>query len=201
MALEDVPRLGCGRSIDRIWTTVNQPPSPHEKTCEQCQAARARLQRLSAATRSLRESDLHDAALKPRSSVKTAIMNVARAEVRRGRRILLYSKENGTTEISELALGSVIRFAATAIPGVHARRCRIEIHSVARDSSGNEHASGNPSVVDAHLIVSLRVAAASDIDIPQTVERLRQRIGTAISAAVGISAGPINITVEDLYDV
>lgn len=204
MALDDAPRLGCGRSIDRIWATIDQPPNGHEEKCEQCQAARARLNKLSKATRALRESDLHDAALKPRNGVKKAIMDVARAEGRRSRRILLHSNENGTTEVSEQALSSVIRFAARAIPGLHARRCHIEIHTTANDPSGDDHPSGNtgtPAHIGPHLIISLRVAVAPDIDIPRTVDALRQRIISAIPACVGVSAGTINITVEDLYRV
>ena len=52
-----------------------------------------------------------------------------------------------------------------------------------------------------HLTINLRVATASGIDIPATVEGLRQKINKAIPAGVGIDAGTVNITVEDLYDV
>ncbi len=200
MALDDEPRLGCGRSIDRIWTTIDRPPSVHEQTCRQCQAARARLQRLSEATQSLRESDRHDTALKPGSGVKTGIMDVARAEIRRSRRIILAADGNGTTEISEQALSSVIRLAAAEVGGIHARRCRIEISSAGSDSV-DDRPAGNSGLVGTHLVISLRVAAAPGINIPRTVESLRQRIITAVPAGVGISAGTVNLTVEDLYDV
>ncbi len=201
MALEDEPRLGCGRSIDRIWTTIDLPPNAHEQTCGQCQAARSRLKRLSEATQALREGDVHDTALKPRSGVKTAIMDVARAEIRRSRRILLASNGNGTTEISEQALSSVIRLAAAEVHGIHARRCRIEISSASSDSSVDDHPSGHSDVVGPRLVISLRVAVAPDINIPRTVQSLRQRLITAVPAGVGISAGTVNLTVEDLYDV
>jgi hypothetical protein len=45
------------------------------------------------------------------------------------------------------------------------------------------------------------VAAAQGIIIPRTMEALRQEISNALPAGVGISAGTVNITVEDLYDV
>ncbi len=204
MALDDIPRLGCGRSIDSIWATIDRPPTAHEEQCEQCQTARTRLERLSEATRSLRESDLHDPALKPRPGIKNAIMDVARAEVRRGSRILLRSADNGTTEISEQALSSLVRSAAAAIPGVHSRRCRIEIRSAAAGLAGEDHPSGpTGTAADAgpRLIVNLRVAAAPGIDIPLMAEALRHEISNAIPAGVGIGAGTVNITVEDLYDV
>ena len=204
MALEDIPRLGCGRSIDRIWATIDRPPTAHEEECEQCQTARTQLQALSEATRSLCDSDLHDPALKPRPGIKNAIMDVARAEVRRGSRILLRNADNGITEISEQALSSLIRFAAAAVPGVHSRRCRIEIRSAAASLASADHPSG--TTVDAtdagpRLIVNLRVAAAPGIVIPVVAEALRHEISTAIPAGVGIGAGTVNITVEDLYDV
>jgi uncharacterized alkaline shock family protein YloU len=186
MALDDIPRLGCGRSIDCIWATIDRPPTAHEEVCELCRTARTRLQRLREATRLLRESDLHNPVLKPRPAINKAIMAVARADVRGGRRILLRNADNGTTEISEQALSSLIRFAAAAIPGIHSRRCRIELRS----------ATAGP-----RLIVNLRVAAAPGIVIPRTVEALRQEISNAIPAGVGIGAGTVNITVEDLYDV
>jgi uncharacterized alkaline shock family protein YloU len=204
MALDDVRRFDCGRSIDRIWATIDRPPTTHEENCKQCQIARTRLQRLSEATRSLRERDLHNPALKPRPGIKNAIMDVARAEIRPGSRILLRSADNGTTEISEQALSSLIRFAAAAIPGVHTRRCRIEIRPATAGLAGENQPSGTPgTATDAgpRLIVDLRVAAAPGIVIPRAVEALRHKISDAIPAGVGIGAGTVNITVEDLYDV
>ena len=204
MALDDIPRLGCGRSIDRIWATIDRPPTAHEEQCGHCQTARARLQKLSEATRSLRESDLRNPALKPGPGIKNAIMDVARAEVRRGSRILLGRADNGTTEISEQALGSLIRFAAAAIPGVHSRRCRIEIRAAAASPAGEDQPSGTTGTATnaaPRLIIDLRVAAARGIVIPLVAEALRHEISNAIPAGVGIGAGTVNITVEDLYDV
>lgn len=204
MAVDDVPRLGCGHSIDSIWATIDRPPTPHEAQCEQCQTARTRLGRVAEATRALRESDLHDPALEPRPGITNAIMDVARAEVRRGSRILLRRADNGTTEISEQALSSLVRFAAAAIPGVHSRRCRIEIGPAAASLTGEDHPSGTTGTATTagpRLIVNLRVAAAPGVDIPLMAEALRHEISNAIPAGVGIGAGTVNITVEDLYDV
>lgn len=204
MALDDIPRLGCGRSIDSIWATTDRPPTAHEERCEQCQTARTQLERLSEATRALRESDLHNPALEPRHGIKNAIMDVARAEVRRGSRILLRSADNGSTEISEQALSSLVRFAAAAVPGVHSRRCRIEIRPASAGPAGEDPppgTTGTATTAGPRLIVNLRVAAAPGIDIPLMAEALRHEISNAIPAGVGIGAGTVNITVEDLYDV
>jgi uncharacterized alkaline shock family protein YloU len=149
----------------------------------------------------LSESDLQNPALKPRPGIKNAIMDVARAEVRRGSRILLRGAENGITEISEQALSSVIRFAAAAIPGVHSRRCRIDVRSAADSLAGEDHPFGTTSSAAPRLIVNLRVAAAPGIVIPLVAEALRQEISNAIPAVVGIGAGTVNIIVEDIYDV
>lgn len=194
MALEDVPRLGCGRSIDEVWAGTDQPPTGHEEHCQQCQTARSRLQRLQEATLALRESDLHDPELKPRPGLTNAIMDVARAEVRRGNRLLVRTTEHGSIEISEQALGSLIRLAATTVPGIHSRRCRINISSLP-----NSPPQTTPTI-DVHLVINLRVAAAAGINIPRTAAALRDQIRTAIPAGLGIDAGTINITVEDLYD-
>lgn len=188
MALEQAPRLGCGRSIDQIWAGMDQPQTAHEENCEQCQAARARLQKLMEATRALRESDLQDPGMQLSHGLTNAVMDVARAEARRSKRLALQGTEYGSIEISEQALSSLIRSAATAIPGIHSRRCHIEV----RASAATE---------DTELTINLRVATAAGIDIPGTVEALRQAIGNIIQTGVGIDAGAINITVEDLYDV
>jgi uncharacterized alkaline shock family protein YloU len=200
MALEEPPRLGCGRSIDRLWAAIGQAPDPHEQQCEQCQAARARLERLREATRSLRESDLHDPALKPSPGTTEAIMGLARAEARRGRRVPLHSDQDGTTEVSEQALGSLVRSAAAAVPGIHARRCRIGTRPGATSPAGGGHPSPAAAEAGTHLVIDLQVAAAAGIDIPAAAEALRDEIATIIPARAGIGAGTVNIIVEDLYD-
>lgn len=195
MALEDVPRLGCGRSIDAVWAGLDRPPTGHEEHCQHCQTARTRLQRLQEATLALRESDLHDPELRPRPGLTNTIMDVARAEVRRGTRLLVRTTDHGNIEISEQALGSLVRIAAATVPGIHSRRCRIDIRALPDSPHETTSTASAP-----RLVINFRVAAAAGIDIPKTVDALRQKIRTAIPAGVGIDAGTINITVEDLYD-
>lgn len=197
MALDDTPRLGCGRSIDGVWTGLDQPPTWHEEHCAQCQKAKAQLQQLQKATLLLVESDLHDLELIPSTSMTSAIMDVARAEVRRGSRLKLSTTHNGTIEMSEQALCSLIRLAATGIAGIHARRCRVEV----RATTEGVAEPGDTQTSGPQLVINLRVAVAAGIDIPRTVEALRQEIRTALPTGVGVDAGTINITVEDLYDV
>jgi hypothetical protein len=190
---ETIPRLGCGRSIDEVWATINQPPTAHENGCAQCRTARASLAKLAKAARTLRDNDAEDASLQPRHAVKDAIMNLARAEVRRGSRLPVYRSEQGGIAISEQAIASVIWFGADALPGVRARRCRIHPDP---DTAEDPRPGGTPGI-----LVNLRIAVASGTDIPVTAELLRQRIISMITAHIGLSAGAINISVEDFYDV
>ncbi len=190
---ETIPRLGCGRSIDEVWAAINQPPTTHESRCDQCRTARDSLARLAQATRTLRDNDAQDPSLQPHHAVKDAIMDLARAEVRRGSRLPVYQTDQGGITISEQAITSVIWFGADALPGVRARRCRVH---PAPDTADNPRAAGT-----ADLSVDLRIAVASGTDIPGTAELLRERSISMITAHVGLNAGTINIAVEDFYDV
>lgn len=197
MALADPPRLGCGRSIDQVWAGIDAPPTSHEQGCAQCQAARTKLKKLNEATHAMRVSDLHDPSRQPGAGLTEAIMAVARAEVRRGRILLLLTTTHGTLEVSEQALGSLVRSVATAVPGIHSRRCRIEIHE---STPLGPNVTGR-ALQGQNLVINLRVACASGIDIPGTAQALRHGISEAIPALIGVGAATINITVEDLYDV
>ena len=199
MVLDDAPRLGCARSIDQIWAGIDRPPSVHEEHCQPCETARTQLQELNQAKSALAESDLQNPQLKLRPDTTSTIMDLARAEVRRGQRLLVRSTENGSIEISEQALSGVIRQAATTIPGIHSRRCHIDIYSGTNESATNTF-TAIPGT-DPELIINLRVAASADINIPQTVTALRDEIHTALTSGIGMGAGTVNITVEDLYDV
>lgn len=189
---ETIPRLGCGRSIDEVWATINQPPTAHEIGCALCRTARESLAKLAEAARMLRDDDAEDASLQPHHAVKDAIMNVARAEVRRGSRLPVYRSGQGGVAISEQAITSVIWFGADALPGVRGRRCRVRPDP---DTADDPRPAGT-----AGISVDLRIAVASGTDIPGTAELLRQRIIGMITAHIGLNAGAVNITVEDFYD-
>lgn len=190
---ETIPRLGCDRSIDEAWATLKQPPTAHETGCVLCRTARASLAKLAEATRTLRDNDAEDRSLRPHHAVKDAVMNLARAEVRRGNLLPVYQADQWGITISEQAITSVIWFGADALPGVRARRCRVR--------PASDTAEGPRSAGTADISVNLRIAVASGTDIPRTAELLRQRIISMITAHVGLNAGAINITVEDFYDV
>lgn len=195
MAIEpDVPRLGCGESIDRIWATIEEPPTPHQAQCAQCRAARESLLQLRQATDAMRDADVRDPRLELRDNVTAVVMDVARSEVRRGKIIRLGDSAGGTINVSEQAICAVIRDAVRDVSGVRARRCHIE---VAAEPAGSRGPSGREG---ARLDVNLRVVAAVGSLTPDHINSLRPKLADTLLAHFGVVDGAINITVEDLYD-
>ncbi|WP_026534499.1 hypothetical protein [Arthrobacter sp. H14] len=195
MALEDeTPRLGCGRRIDDLWEVIDQPLNPHEKSCPDCQQARVALYNLASVTEAMRQHDPGQAALQPSGRVKETIMMVARAEVRRGRRIQLARTEAGTIHISAHALAALARFAADTLTGVRARRCSIDPFTPAART-------GDAVVESSDIRITLKVAVSSALSIPPTMEALRERVIAVVSAQVALNSRQIDVIVEDLYDV
>lgn len=195
----DRPRLGCGRDLDGLWASIDAAPTEHERTCDDCRSARSALHHLASVTESMRDRDRNDPELQPSSKVREAIMVVARAEIRRGRRVPLSTTAFGAIDISEQALTALIRFAASTLPGVHARRCSISTESTKSTGSGTSRPS---DAVDVRALrIELRVALAATVKIPPTMVVLRERIGTVVQAQTSITMDQINIVVEDLYDV
>lgn len=192
----DRPRLGCGRDLDELWASIDNEPSAHERTCNDCRSARSALHHLASVTESMRQRDREDPDLQPGNRVREAIMLVARAEIRRGRKAPLKTTAFGRIHISEQALTSLIRFAASTLPGVHARRCTITTMS----STGRRAAPSDPVDVN-DIRITLQVALASTVKIPATMNQLRERVGTVVQAQTSITMKQINIVVEDLYDV
>lgn len=206
MALnEDQPRLGCGRLIDEVWASIDEPPSTHEQTCADCQSARAALHHLVAVTESMRDRDRDNPALQPGKRVKEAIMMVARAEVRRSRRTPLATTSLGTIDISEQALSALIRFAASTLPGVRARRCTVTApRTIQAPQAGQATQAGASAttMIDVEDVrITLTVALSSQVRIPVTMELLRERVGTIVQAQTSITMQQIDILVEDLYDL
>lgn len=188
---DDHSRLGCGRELDEFWASIDEPPTAHEQSCADCQSARNSLYHLAAVTESLRDRDKIDPDLQPGSRVKEAIMLVARAEIRRGKKTPLKRTPLGAIQISEQALVALIRFAASTLPGVRARRCEIE-----PDDRGPALDSPTPTQVS----ITLKVALSSTVRIPETLALVRERVGTVVEAQTSVVMKQIDIVVEDLYD-
>lgn len=187
-------RLGCGRDIDEVWAHADAPPDAHELECPDCQAARASLTDLNAATRDLRSRDQDDPNLHLSADLLSKITSIARAEVRRGRRIPLRRGPTETEEaeltVSEQAIATVIRHACDQSPDIEARRCQVEITD---DAAGLD-----PDGVA--IRVRLRISVAASTASPGRIEALRQEIIAAVHDSVGVTARIVDIDVEDVHD-
>jgi RNA polymerase sigma-70 factor (ECF subfamily) len=200
--------LGCGRSIDDIWARVDLPSDPHEQTCPDCQAARHDLGDLAAATRVVVAADKADPALRLNSGAITDILENARAEVRRSRRIPMEQPRPGAAgdelTVSEQALANLIRRTSDEIDGLEARRSAVALskHNPLYQGAPRPR-TPQPETIAAptDITVDLRISVAPTVTIPALTRLLRDQLRTAIELEVGIAATVINITVEDIHHV
>jgi uncharacterized alkaline shock family protein YloU len=117
----------------------------------------------------------------PGARVKDAVMRVARAEVRRGRRLPVRADPAGSIEISEQTLSALVRFACDSVPGVRSRRCQVAQR-------------------DGGLDITVRLAIRSGTSGPELAEQVRARITAVVPARAGLSVGRIDLIIEDVYD-
>ncbi len=199
MAIEEQSLLACGRPIDQVWEHIEDPPDEHEATCPECQQARRNLVELDRATSELRSADEADPEFAPPPSIKSSIMELARAEVRRGSRLPLRppARDDLPPEltISEQAVAGVVRHAADQLSGVHARRCRVRARHP--ESTAGDVTDSATAV---SLVVELGVALSSSVPILATIDRLRAGVEAAVRAEIGMGVEKINVSVEDLFD-
>jgi hypothetical protein len=187
-------RLGCGREIDEVWANADAPPNAHELECPDCQAARASLTELKTATHDLRSRDQEDPNLRLSADLVSKITSIARAEVRRGRRIPLRpgpaDGEDADLTVSEQAVATVIRHTCDQQPDIEARRCSVEIADDATD----------PDVEAVAIRAHLRISVAASTTSPGRIDDLRQLIIAAVQDQVGVTAQIVDIDVEDVHD-
>lgn len=188
--------LGCGRSIDDVWENISRAPMNHERQCEQCQSARESLlgvQQLTRRYRGAEERAQHhpEPEERPSPGVRSRLLAVARAEVRRGRLIPVAATARGPILISEQTLLVLVRTAVDTIPGVRARRIETSGLVRARD------AQGDGTVPDVRI--TCRVAVAPGVVIPRVAEEAREAITTAVGQHLQLQSDAVDIIVEDLY--
>lgn len=194
---DDLPQLECGRTTEQVWAGIDRPPDEHERSCEHCLRARTDLQRLQEAVASERRLT-QDATDQPGDRVKSAIMDIARNEIRQGQRIPLERVATGEPElaITERALIELVLFAADSVDAVRARRVRIsrtDDPALIAPDGPEESAAGAIAVT---MTVSIAVAGS----IPDTVATLRDLIIDTVAERVGLDVDRIDITVEDVHD-
>ena len=194
-------RLGCGRNIEDVWATIDEPPDEHEANCPDCTAARSDLADLNAATREMITADAEDPKLRTDPAALEEIIAAARSEIRRGRKIpLRRSPEDqaiGQLAISELSVITLIRRVSDDVGEVEARQCRI--HPESTESDATETGSDVTETATT-IIVDLVVTVAAGQPIGSLINDLRTKIITAVEAKIGFDVRAVNVTVEDLHD-
>ena len=199
-------QLGCGRDIDQVWDHLDSAPDAHELSCPSCRAARADLAGLASATRALRDADAADPDLEPGPGVLDRVLAVARAEVRRGRRLPLDPPTTEQTRpgtVSEQAVTAVVRRTGDRtgqVQGqVQIRRCALTL-DVTGTGPGVLSGRGAADSGAAAVAVSLRVSVVYDLSIADACHALRGAVIAAVQQEVGIHVSSVDITVEDLHD-
>lgn len=188
----DDGRLGCGRTVAQVWERIDLPPDAHEAGCPDCTDARRSLRKLAAASQELRTTDQQDGRLQAPDAVLGRVLDVARAEVRRGRTLPLRQPEpetEPTLTVSEQTVASLVRRVADGDPSVEARRCTV----VALD---DEAVAGEPAALRVELRLSVAVSAA----IPAVTARLREEIIDVVNSSVGVVVPRVDLIVEDVHD-
>lgn len=210
MALNDTPRLLCGRPVDQVWIDFENPPTPHEQGCVYCQAARRSLDNLTAATQTLRTADDSNPDLQPSASMTANVMKIARAEVRRARPIPLdearpEANADITLTISEQAIATVIRHIADTTEGAEARHCRIEVDLTTApdtvDSAGIDSGGGDGFGAATRLQIELTVSLPVGSPLSTAADSLRTAIAHGVRDQLGLTTSRIDIVVEDLHDL
>ena len=195
MAVSSSTRLGCGRDIDEVWAGVDRPATPHEQTCPYCGAARESMRDLGRATAELRAQDEEDPDLQVGPQVIARILDVARSEARRSRRLPLSKPRPGQVvdelTVSEQAVAAVVRRTGDRYGGVQVRRCSIDlVDAVVQESE--------PGASDVR--VSLRVSVGAGVSIPQLSAELRSAVMAVVDREVGMNVVGVDLVVEDVHE-
>ncbi|SDU89733.1 hypothetical protein SAMN04488544_1622 [Microlunatus sagamiharensis] len=206
MAVSSSTQLGCGRDIDDVWANVDRPPTAHEQECPFCGPARASLQELERATADLRAADDVDPELQPGPLVVDRILEVARSEARRSRRLPLSKPVAGEVTadltVSEQAVAAVVRRTGDALGGLQVRRCSVEVvEEPAPDPGTSTDISTEAARVPSDVRVSLRISIGPGVSIPLLSEEVRRAVVAVVEREVGMNVIGVDIVVEDVHGV
>jgi hypothetical protein len=173
--------LPCGRDVETVWARLDEVDAgradPHELDCPHCRAAHESLRVL----RSLTDVMIADESA-PSPGLTGRIMSAVRAEVRRGDLVELPSAEPGGARVSEAAIAAVLRFAADQVPGVRARRCRVN----AIDDA--------PGAIEVRMTI-----AVSYRHFGGALDVIRERVEAAATGRIGVRLVRLDLTVDDVY--
>lgn len=215
MAVSSSTRLGCGRDIDEVWAGIDRPATPHERTCPFCGGARESMRDLGRATAELRAQDEDDPGLQAGPQVIARILDVARSEARRSRRLPLSKPRPGQVvdelTVSEQAVAAVVRRTGDRYGGVQVRRCSIALVDAPVPEGGappvgtvdpEDGTGGPPTEVGgaSDVRVSLRVSVGAGVSIPQLSAELRAAVMAVVDREVGINVVGVDLVVEDVHE-
>lgn len=214
MSERSTSRLACGRDIDEVWERIESPPDEHERGCPHCRHARSDLGNLARLTARQRDEERSDPELEPDPAILGRIMDIARAEVRRGRQLPLDEPDVETPvaelTVSEQAVSASARRAGDAVDGVQVERCEVVLvpgggGSPASDGAApaaggvevpGSYRASRPSTVD----VTLQVSVSTAVSIPEVAREVRSNVMRRVSDEVGIHVRRIDIDVRDAHD-
>ena len=168
--------LPCGRDVETVWARLDDLDA-HQRDCPHCTAARESLLVL----RSVTGVMIADEST-PSPGLTGRIMSAVRAEVRRGDLVSLPSTQPGGARVSEAAIAAVLRFAADQVPGVRARRCRVQAVDV------------DEGAIEVRMTI-----AVSYRHFGGALELVRERIEAAATGRIGVRLSRLDLTVDDVY--
>ena len=150
--------------------------------------------------------DDEDPELQAGPQVIARILEVARSEARRSRRLPLSKPRPGQVvdelTVSEQAVAAVVRRTGDRHGGLQVRRCSIDLvdaRGAGRARVRRRRGPGRRGASDVR--VSLRVSVGADVSIPLLSAELRSAVMAVVDREVGMNVVGVDIVVEDVHDV
>ncbi|WTO36195.1 hypothetical protein OG399_18260 [Streptomyces achromogenes] len=172
--------LSCGRLLSRAWEQARDAvpaADPHALSCPHCREAAEGLAAVSAAARALRAETVPGLL-----ALAARVMDIVRAEVRRGR-LLPLSGPGREPRIAESAAAKVLRRAADTVPGAWAATCRLV-----------------PVGAGTGVRVTMTLAAALDQPLPERVRQVRRTVLHSAGQDLGMAVTAVDIAVVDVLE-
>ncbi|WBQ02811.1 hypothetical protein [Kribbella sp. CA-293567] len=170
--------LPCGQSVEGVWDDMEAGRvTEHALHCPHCTTARASLDELTEATRTL----IDDPA-EPPAGFLDKIMTAVRADLSLGRTIPLPTA-TAQVDISTHALAAVLRYAVDGVDGVRAHQCRIEL------------SPDDPRAVRVWMSVALRFGSGQ----VSALDEARRRVAAALPERIGLELETLDFEVVDVW--
>lgn len=180
----DEELLGCGRTMDSVWETLDEPADAHQRSCEYCTRARESLTSLSSLTEQAREEEQK---LAPAPSLLARVMDFARMHVRRSHPVLAFRTDSSELFVSQAAVAARVRRTVDSFPGLTARRCRVSTEQTLPDGER-----------PLHLRVSMNISPES---VYTSYDRnLRTAIVEDLRDELGLTAQTVDLEIEDINE-